>query len=128
MPSIIITFAIYLRIPKIAPLVVLQCLQGNRTIRTRSVLMGQHRMHFQFVELETVESNPSTSIWQSELRSGSRYGYRRPAVVRQDQNQVGTRNFFESTLGQFFRVFFFLILRQFNGSDGHKAYYYKGET
>jgi hypothetical protein len=45
-------------------------------------------------------------------------------AARQDQNRVGTSNFF----GQFFRVIFFLTLHQLNGGDGYNAYYYKGET
>jgi hypothetical protein len=50
-------------------------------------------------------------------------------AARQDQNRVGTSNFFGQSLGQFFRVFFFfLTLHQFNGGDGYNAYYYKGET
>jgi hypothetical protein len=47
-----------------------------------------------------------------------------PVAARQDQNRVGTSNFF----GQFFRVIFFLTLHQLNGGDGYNAYYYKVET
>jgi hypothetical protein len=51
-----------------------------------------------------------------------------PVAARQDQNRVGTSKFFGQSLGQFFRVIFFLTLHQFNGGDGYNAYYYKGET
>jgi hypothetical protein len=41
-------------------------------------------------------------------------------AARQDQNQVGTSNFFGQSLGQFFRViFFFLTLHQLNSGDGY---------
>jgi hypothetical protein len=65
--------------------------------------------------------------FQAAIRKN--FVYVESVAARQDQNRVGTSNFFGQSLGQFFRViFFFLTLHQFNGGDGYNAYYYKGET
>jgi hypothetical protein len=68
--------------------------------------MGQHRMPLvldldpQIVENVTVGENPSISTWRL------RRGCRRPVAARQDQNQVGTSNFFKVHLVSFFAFFF----------------------
>jgi hypothetical protein len=49
-------------------------------------------------------------------------------AARQDQNLVGTSNFFGQSLGQFFRVIFFCTSSTVVVVDGYNAYYYKGET